>query len=61
MQNVTPDTRTPVQFVDDIELAYVMQRYREIHDLVHTVLGMPTNMLGTNHKSIYVRNFINIS
>jgi ubiquinone biosynthesis protein COQ4 len=48
LQNVTPDTRTPVQFVDDIELAYVMQRYREIHDLVHTVLGMPTNMLGTN-------------
>ncbi|XP_059470378.1 ubiquinone biosynthesis protein COQ4 homolog, mitochondrial [Neocloeon triangulifer] len=43
---VTPDTRTPVQFVDDIELAYVMQRYREVHDLVHTVLGMPTNMLG---------------
>lgn len=48
LQNVTPDTRTPVQFVDDIELAYVMQRYREIHDLVHTALGMPTNMLGTN-------------
>jgi len=23
-----------------------MQRYREIHDLIHTVLGMPTNMLG---------------
>ncbi|XP_065343265.1 ubiquinone biosynthesis protein COQ4 homolog, mitochondrial [Cloeon dipterum] len=44
--NVTPDSRTPVQFVDDIELAFVMQRYREIHDLVHTVLGMPTNMLG---------------
>lgn len=25
---------------------YVMTRYRECHDLVHTVLGMPTNMLG---------------
>lgn len=23
-----------------------MTRYRETHDLVHTVLGMPTNMLG---------------
>jgi len=23
-----------------------MQRYREIHDLVHVVLGQPTNMLG---------------
>lgn len=23
-----------------------MQRYREIHDIVHTMLRMPTNMLG---------------
>ncbi|PNF29001.1 Ubiquinone biosynthesis protein COQ4-like protein, mitochondrial [Cryptotermes secundus] len=43
---VTPDSRLPVQFVDDIELAYVIQRYREVHDLFHTILGMPTNMLG---------------
>ncbi|XP_064458296.1 ubiquinone biosynthesis protein COQ4 homolog, mitochondrial-like [Ornithodoros turicata] len=44
--NVTPDTRLPVQFVDDADLAYVAQRYREVHDLVHTLLEMPTNMLG---------------
>ncbi|CAH1973852.1 unnamed protein product [Acanthoscelides obtectus] len=43
---VTPDSRDPVRFVDDIELAYVLQRYREAHDLIHTVLQMPTNMLG---------------
>ncbi|XP_060863177.1 ubiquinone biosynthesis protein COQ4 homolog, mitochondrial [Metopolophium dirhodum] len=43
---VTPDSRGSVQFIDDIQLAYVMQRYREVHDLFHTVLGMPTNMLG---------------
>lgn len=43
---VTPDSRLPVQFVNDIELAYVIQRYREVHDLVHTILQMPTNMLG---------------
>lgn len=43
---VTPDSRLPVQFVDEPELAYIMQRYREAHDLFHTVLGMPTNMLG---------------
>ncbi|TRZ03561.1 hypothetical protein DNTS_013480 [Danionella cerebrum] len=43
---VTPDTRADVKFVDDEELAYVMQRYREVHDLMHTLLGMPTNMLG---------------
>lgn len=23
-----------------------MTRYREAHDLIHTILGMPTNMLG---------------
>ncbi|XP_035684538.1 ubiquinone biosynthesis protein COQ4 homolog, mitochondrial-like [Branchiostoma floridae] len=44
--DVTPDSRAPVKFVDDEELAYVIRRYREIHDLFHTLLGMPTNMLG---------------
>ncbi|XP_072228450.1 ubiquinone biosynthesis protein COQ4 homolog, mitochondrial isoform X2 [Leuresthes tenuis] len=43
---VTPDSRADVKFVDDDELAYVMLRYREVHDLLHTLLGMPTNMLG---------------
>lgn len=45
-QNVTPDSRMEVRFMDDPELAFVMTRYRESHDLVHTILGMPTNMLG---------------
>lgn len=44
--NITPDSRKPVQFVEDDELAYVMQRYREIHDFTHCLLGMRTNMLG---------------
>lgn len=44
--NVTPDSRLTVQFLDDVELGYVMQRYRECHDLYHAVLGMPTHMLG---------------
>ncbi|GFY69598.1 ubiquinone biosynthesis protein COQ4 homolog, mitochondrial [Trichonephila inaurata madagascariensis] len=44
--NVTPDSRRQVHFVDDPDLAYVIQRYREVHDLNHTLLGMPTNMLG---------------
>lgn len=35
-----------VRFMEDPKLAYVMTRYRETHDLVHTILGMPTNMLG---------------
>jgi len=43
---ITPDSRLPVRFIDDPELAYIMQRYREAHDLVHVVTGQPTNMLG---------------
>ncbi|XP_014215898.1 ubiquinone biosynthesis protein COQ4 homolog, mitochondrial [Copidosoma floridanum] len=46
VNKVSPDDRPPVQFVDDIELAYVMQRYREVHDVFHAVLLMPTTMLG---------------
>ncbi|TFK92696.1 ubiquinone biosynthesis protein COQ4 mitochondrial [Polyporus arcularius HHB13444] len=42
---VTPDTREPVHYVDDPELAYVMQRYRECHDFYHCILGMPVNVV----------------
>lgn len=43
---MTPNTRPPVKFVNDLELAYIMQRYREVHDIFHAVLLMPTTMLG---------------
>lgn len=45
-QGFSPDARRPVNFIDDTELMYVMLRYRQCHDLVHTLLGMPPNMLG---------------
>ena len=51
---MTPDTRLAVRIVDDEELAYVMQRYREVHDLMHTVLGTSHE---TNHGSQY-HNYI---
>lgn len=44
--NITADSRLPVQFISDPNLAYVMQRYREVHDLVHAILFMKTTMLG---------------
>jgi ubiquinone biosynthesis protein COQ4 len=44
--DITPDSRKPVQFIEDNELAYVMRRYREIHDLTHCVLGMSTKLIG---------------
>ncbi|KAI9313278.1 ubiquinone biosynthesis protein Coq4 [Dichotomocladium elegans] len=39
-EGVTPDTREPVHYVDDEELGYVMQRYRQVHDFFHTVTGL---------------------
>lgn len=32
--------------MDYEKLAYVIQRYCEVHDVLHTLLGIPTNMLG---------------
>ncbi len=43
---IHPDERQPVRFIEDQELAYVMNRYRQIHDFTHCILGMKTNMLG---------------
>ncbi|KAI8980848.1 ubiquinone biosynthesis protein Coq4 [Pilobolus umbonatus] len=44
-EGVTPDTRCSVirmsvKYVDDEELAYVIKRYREIHDFFHTLTGL---------------------
>lgn len=44
--HTSPDNRPPVKYVDDVELLYVMQRYRETHDFTHTILEMKPNMLG---------------
>ncbi|KAH9033220.1 putative COQ4 protein, responsible for restoring ubiquinone biosynthesis [Lactarius deliciosus] len=41
---VTPDTRDPVHYIDDPELAYVMQRYRECHDFYHALCGLPVSV-----------------
>uniref|UniRef100_A0A8W7NZG9 Ubiquinone biosynthesis protein COQ4 homolog, mitochondrial n=1 Tax=Anopheles atroparvus TaxID=41427 RepID=A0A8W7NZG9_ANOAO len=44
--HITPDSRMEVRFLEDPELAYIMTRYRETHDMVHAILDMPTHMLG---------------
>ncbi|KAJ7249177.1 ubiquinone biosynthesis protein COQ4, mitochondrial [Mycena haematopus] len=41
---VTPDTREPVHYIDNPELAYVMQRYRECHDLYHCIVNLPVSV-----------------
>jgi ubiquinone biosynthesis protein COQ4 len=41
-----PDERSVVQFVDDPDLAYVMTRYRQVHDLWHVLYALPPSLLG---------------
>ena len=33
-----------VQYIEDPELAYVMQRYRECHDFYHAIVNMPVSV-----------------
>ena len=35
----TSEDRTPTKYVPDLELAYIMQRYRETHDTLHVLLN----------------------
>eukprot|EP00742_Colponemidia_sp_Colp-10_P005413 GILJ01005785.1.p1 GENE.GILJ01005785.1~~GILJ01005785.1.p1 ORF type:complete len:258 (-),score=33.85 GILJ01005785.1:165-938(-) len=41
-----PDERAPVRFVDNVELAYVMLRYRQVHDFFHVLTGLNTSVTG---------------
>ncbi|GMM33528.1 ubiquinone biosynthesis protein [Saccharomycopsis crataegensis] len=45
-EKVSPDTRVPVHYIDDEELAYVFQRYRECHDFHHAISGLPIVLEG---------------
>ena len=45
-EGVSPDTRSSVQYIDNEECAYVMQRYRESHDFYHALTGLPVFVEG---------------
>ncbi|KAG9140604.1 hypothetical protein Leryth_022492 [Lithospermum erythrorhizon] len=45
-RNFSADDRTPVRFLPDDELSYVVTRSREAHDLWHTLFGLNTNLIG---------------
>lgn len=40
------DDRTPVIYKEDDELAYILNRYRQIHDFWHVLVELPTSILG---------------
>lgn len=41
---ITSDTRDPVHYVDNTELAYIIKRYRQIHDFAHVFLDLSINV-----------------
>lgn len=41
-----PDERQPVRHVSDPELAFVMQRYRQVHDFWHVLCGVEPTVVG---------------
>ncbi|KAK3184748.1 hypothetical protein Dsin_032034 [Dipteronia sinensis] len=44
--NFSPDDRRLVRLMDTDELAYMAMRAREVHDFWHTLLNLPTNLIG---------------
>ena len=49
---------TQVHYVDDPELAYVMQRYRECHDFYHCVVNLPVD--GLSELAVKFFEFANL-
>jgi ubiquinone biosynthesis protein COQ4 len=42
----SPDDRGLVRFIEDPEMAYVMARYRQVHDFWHVLCGLPISVRG---------------
>ena len=42
----SPDERTVVRFMMDEDAAYVMTRYRQVHDFWHVLADLPPTILG---------------
>ncbi len=42
----SPEDRAEVKFVEDGELAYILQRYREVHDFWHVLADLPPSVPG---------------
>ena len=40
----TSDERPLVKYVPDLEHAYILQRYKEVHDVAHVLLGYGTSV-----------------
>jgi len=41
-----PNDRSPIRYISDPELAYIMLRYRQCHDFWHVLSDLPPTLLG---------------
>lgn len=57
-EGVSPDTRVQVRYIEDPELAYIFQRYRECHDFYHSITGLPIIIEG--EIAVKVFEYMNI-
>lgn len=57
-EGVSPDTRVAVRYIDNEELAYIFQRYRECHDFYHAITGLPIIIEG--EIAVKVLEFMNM-
>jgi ubiquinone biosynthesis protein COQ4 len=46
LHKFSPDERTPDRFIQDPNLAYVMTRYRQVHDFWHILCDLPPTVIG---------------
>lgn len=56
---ITPDSREVVRYIDSPALAYTMLRYRQTHDLYHTLFSLPPTL--AHELSLKVVEWANMS
>lgn len=56
---ITPDSREEVRYIDSPALAYTMLRYRQTHDLYHTLFSLPPTL--AHELSLKVVEWANMS
>ena len=45
-EGISADSRSPVRYVYNDELSYIMLRYRQVHDFLHVLTGLPITLPG---------------
>lgn len=45
-ENVSPDTRAPVKYIDNPTHAFIFERYRQCHDFYHAINNLPITIEG---------------